>query len=341
DPPVCRVWQRVIRRDEKKCAQLSKYSKVCSSHFQPDDFLTSPFIKKKCLKPQAVPSVFTWKAVKRRRHLSRPSTVPNQDKSLDSVNCVVDLDETLPEFVKLGGSYRVFGRGFTLAIRPFTMFKDEVLLVHSKLRQDLDNVDLAFRFGISKQLVDFKREYPTTILILDATEVKTEIASSLVRQSQTYSTYKSNTTVKALVGTDLNGSIIFVSQLFTGSISDKEICKQSHIFDMLKEKIQCGEILPKDNIMVDKEFAIKDEIAELGLELNIPLLAFNDQFEVDEAVLVSKIASKRIVVEQAIRKIKAYKIFSGTVKINNLAHLNQVFTVCSILKCFRPTTRND
>jgi hypothetical protein len=42
--------------------------------------------------------------------------------------------------------------------------------------------------------------------------------------------YKSTTTLKSLVVTDPRGSVIFVSDLFSGSISDNEICHKSGFY---------------------------------------------------------------------------------------------------------------
>lgn len=47
---------------------------------------------------------------------------------------------------------------------------------------------------------DFKRLYPKTRVILDCTEIYVQSPSSLLSQSQLYSTYKSSTTLKGLVG---------------------------------------------------------------------------------------------------------------------------------------------
>lgn len=76
---------------------------------------------------------------------------------------------------------------------------------------------------------DCFRKFPSTRMILDATEFKIQTPSSLLRKSQVFSQYKSTTTAKALLGIALSDSVTFVSQLYTGGISDKEITKQSEI----------------------------------------------------------------------------------------------------------------
>ena len=60
---------------------------------------------------------------------------------------------------------------------------------------------------------EFKEQYPTTMIIVDCTEIKIQMPSSLIRKSQKYSNYKSANTFKGLVGVDSRGEIMFVSHL--------------------------------------------------------------------------------------------------------------------------------
>ena len=69
----------------------------------------------------------------------------------------------------------------------------------------------------------FRANYPDTFIVLDATELCTEIRSCLALQSLLYSSYKSHTTLKDLIVISPNGSIYFVSELWSGSISDREL----------------------------------------------------------------------------------------------------------------------
>lgn len=77
----------------------------------------------------------------------------------------------------------------------------------------------------------FKEKYPSTRIIIDCTEVKCQMPCSLRLNSELFSTYKNNTTLKALVGITLVGALSFVSQLYTGHISDREIVLHSGILD--------------------------------------------------------------------------------------------------------------
>lgn len=70
---------------------------------------------------------------------------------------------------------------------------------------------------------DFKHDYPRTLVIIDGTEFRIQAPCALGLQSQLYIDHKFSTTLKALIGCDPNGSVIFASELFTARISDKQI----------------------------------------------------------------------------------------------------------------------
>eukprot|EP00117_Sycon_ciliatum_P028388 scpid50189/ scgid22824/ len=118
---------------------------------------------------------------------------------------------------------------------------------------------------VSERLPDvFKDLYPTTFLIIDATELKCEVTSSLPAQSQLYSSYKTHTTLKGLIGMTPDGAVAFISELFTGSISDRELTIRSHFLDLLPAAGY------GTSIMADKGFDIQALLVPYGVNLNIP-----------------------------------------------------------------------
>ena len=66
----------------------------------------------------------------------------------------------------------------------------------------------------------FKSLFPETRIILDATEITIETPSSLAKQSMSFSSYKQRNTLKGLIGISPTVAVCFVSQLYTGAISD-------------------------------------------------------------------------------------------------------------------------
>ena len=60
-----------------------------------------------------------------------------------------------------------------------------------------------------------------------------------------------------------SGAVIFFSQLYDGSISDKEIFNRSRF--LKKELWSDG-----DSVMTDRGFTIHDELARIGVSLKLP-----------------------------------------------------------------------
>ena len=125
----------------------------------------------------------------------------------------------------------------------------------------------------------------STRVIMDCTELFIETPSSLNIQSATYSSYKHHNTFKALVGISPTGACIFVSDLYTGGISDKEITNVCGILD----KLEHG-----DSVMADKGFDISYECFVRGTQLNIPPFVRGSQLSKHKVICTRKIASLRV-----------------------------------------------
>ena len=147
----------------------------------------------------------------------------------------------------------------------------------------------------------FKSKYPFTRVILDATELYVEKSSLPDVQQQTFSNYENNNTFKVLVGISPSGAITFVSDLYSGTISDKRLTQMSGILDLLEQG---------DSVMADRGFDIQDDLTPLGVTLNIlPFLKGKTQLDANEMVETRRIASVRIHVKQAMGRIKNFHIY--------------------------------
>ncbi|XP_068757544.1 uncharacterized protein [Montipora capricornis] len=154
----------------------------------------------------------------------------------------------------------------------------------------------------------FKKLYPSLVSIIDCTELQMESPSSLDKKSLCYSSYKSRTTMKALIGITPNGVVSFTSELYCGSISDPDIVKRSGYL----QHIQRG-----DSVMADKGFTIRDELAAVGGRLVLPhFLSGKRQFSQEEAEHNKKIASLRIHVERYMERLKTWHIFDRPIPIS-------------------------
>ena len=237
-------------------------------------------------------------------------------------------------------------------------YEDQIFMCLCKFKLGLFDQDLAVRFNVSIATVSriiitwtnflyctlgqlpiwpskaqikktmptsFKECYGSVRVVIDCTEIKVQTPSSLVLHSEFYSSYKSATTLKGLIGVTPSGAISFISSLYTGSISDKEITKRCGILDLLEEG---------DGVMADKGFTIED-ILPNRCTLNIPpFLREKPHFTSSDVELTQRIAKLRIHVERAIRRVKQYHIFDAIIPLSMASSINQIWTVCCLLTDF-------
>ncbi len=249
----------------------------------------------------------------------------------------------------------------SLAGRPRCMILvDELFMFLIRLRLGLYEQDLAVRFNctvstvsrkvivwanylyfvlgaipiwLSRKQIDrlmpegFRKLYPSTRVIIDCTEIKTEQPSSLVLNSQLYSSYKGTTTFKCLIGCSPHGAVTFVSNLYTGTMSDVEITTFCGIVDLLEQG---------DSVMADKGFTVENLLKKKGVALNIPpFLEDKGQFSTEEIEKTETIASLRIHVERVIRRIKEHHLFDSVIPMTMVGSINQVWAVACMLSNFR------
>ena len=170
---------------------------------------------------------------------------------------------------------------------------------------------------------DFKKKYSSTRVIIDCTEVRCQMPISLQLNGELFSNYKHHTTLKGLIGISPRGAITFISQLYTGSISDREIVARSGFLDLPFED--------NDSVMADKGLTIQD-LLPLGVSVNIPpFLGSSTQMPAEDVVKTQEIASLCIHVERAINKIKNFHIWDGVIPLHHLGLANQMWSVCAIL----------
>jgi hypothetical protein len=234
---------------------------------------------------------------------------------------------------------------------------DEFCLFLTRLRVGLLERDLAFRFNISVPTVSdiiitwsnymyimlgslpvwtsreviklhlpeaFRGRFENVRCIIDCTEVKCEKPQDLQKQSEFYSEYKAHNTYKGLVGISPNVWVTFVSNLYGGSISDREIVEKSHFIDLLEHP---------DVIMADRGFEIQDILATKQVRLFIPPKRQSkmDQFSKEDCFETMRIANVRIHIERAIRRVKGWHIFDQVLPLSMNGVVNQIWTVCCLL----------
>lgn len=243
-----------------------------------------------------------------------------------------------------------------------------------KLRLNAPMQDLAYRFGVSHSTVsriflawmivmgcrlaplivwpdraDLWRTMPQCFqfcfgnrvtVIIYCFEVFTNRPSNLYARAQTYSSYKSHSTVKILIGITPQGSISFVSQAWGGRTSDKHLTDNCGILNKL---------VPGDLVMADRGFTIHESVLMQRAELVIPAFTKGrDQLDPIDVEKTRGIANVRIHVERVIELLRGkYTILSSILPIEFLAcdkrneenakpMIDRVITVTSALTNLSP-----
>jgi len=135
--------------------------------------------------------------------------------------------------------------------------------------------------------------------------------------------------MKGLLAVAPNGAIIFVSELFTGSISDRQLTIQSGFLEMLKG-VPSGK-----SVMADKGFDIQDLLVKHGLILNIPPFKGATPLWLSDVQKTQTIARVRIHIERVIGQVKRrYHILQGAIPLTTAGSINQIWSVCCMLTNF-------
>ena len=132
-----------------------------------------------------------------------------------------------------------------------------------------------------------------------------------------------------MLGIAPSGVATFISELYEGSITDKDIVKRSGI---LNKNLWDD----NDSIMAYRGFTIQNELAPLNVKLNIRSF-LGGRAQLTEAKVKESqiIASVRIHVERAITRIKKFKALNH-IPLTLHGSFNQIWTVSSLLCNFLP-----
>lgn len=234
--------------------------------------------------------------------------------------------------------------------------KEEMLLTFMKIRLGLLDEDLADRFQISLSYVSrifttwvklLKRylsclvfnaqkdvvrhnlppsfrttKYSQVRHIIDCSEVFIEKPQNLVYQNQCWSDYKHHHTAKFLLSINPSGMINFVSECWGGRTSDKHITLHLGFMDLIE---------PFDCIMADKGFSnlLQDFTLLHATLLTPPGKHGVSQMPANDVRKTKEIANRRIFVEQAIRRMKYFRILKFEIPLTLCQHLDDIVRIVS------------
>lgn len=223
----------------------------------------------------------------------------------------------------------IFGIGQGTGSRIFiswVMFLEKELhyLLPFSTREDLK--------GIPKPRAFKKKPFEDVRAIIDCTEFFIEKPSKISTQKATYSQYKSSNTFKLLVSMSPICHFNFVSKLYSGSISDKEIVQTSGFLDHLQSN---------DGVMADKGFNIQDLLALHNARLHAPPMMSKTNISAKASTATRRVATARVHIERMIRKLKLFNFLRGVISLTHKPYIDSVITVCAILVNLQPAAISD
>ena len=165
-------------------------------------------------------------------------------------------------------------------------------------------------------------------IVIDCTEFPIESSKDYKQQGNLYSSYKNCTTAKVLTGVAPCGALMYASEAFEGSISDRDIITRSDFLDYIG---------PGDVVCADKGFTIHDLLGEKGATLVIPPFRQSGQDELNpqQLMLTKIIARARIHIERNNERIKNFQLLGHKIPSHLIPLLSQIVFVVGCLVNFQ------
>ena len=265
-----------------------------------------------------------------------------------------------------GRNFKKSPKKFGPKLRSLTQ-KDEFLLTMMKLRLGSTNADLAQRFGMSSTNVSNifttwikvlvtelrclvynppidvvkktlpkryrKPGYSKVRHIIDCTEIFIETPSDPALNAATWSDYKHHNTAKVLVSITPNGAFNFISDAWGGRTSDVYLTRESNFYGILE---------PQDEVMADRGFTIAEDLVVRSATLHIPPgKRGKEQFTKSQVKKTKAVANLRIFVEQAIRRLKTFRLIKHELPISLLSNIENIVIVCAaVCNLYKPLCKN-
>ena len=239
-------------------------------------------------------------------------------------SCLSPDDQLVLYLAKLKTSQPIINVGTMFCVHKDTATKVFVHVLNIHFEFARSNL-----WWLTKQEVEatmpesFKPKYSNCRVIIDASEIKIQVPTSVSASVLCYSSYKSNHTLKFLIGIAPCGLITFMSRGYGGRITDAQITTQCGILDLLE---------PGDLVMADKGFPLieRDVMNKNSFLVMPPKHTQKRQFSEKENKETYAIASVRIHVERAIARMKRFGVLKF-MENSLLKHANKILISISYL----------
>lgn len=248
---------------------------------------------------------------------ARAASTKSEDGASDSASCqsLQPIDEFFLFMVHLsvGLAERDLGHRFNI-------HQSSVSQIITTWANFLYTILGSVRIWMSKEEVQAQmpkefQDYPDTQVVIDCTELCCQTPSSLLHSGD-----RSHSSFKGLIGMAPHGAVTFVSSLCAGSVSDKELLKQSGIVSLLK---------PGMAIMVNKDFFVDDCVP---CKVYRPAyLIKQEELPANEVRATQSIARLRAHIERLICRVKKHKLFDTVIPLSITGTVNQLYTVACLL----------
>ncbi|XP_057339422.1 uncharacterized protein LOC130676931 [Microplitis mediator] len=176
----------------------------------------------------------------------------------------------------------------------------------------------------------FYPKYSNTRVIIDCTEFKIEVPSSVDNRVYCYSHYKKNFTAKVLIGITPGGFICLKSKVAGGRKTDSQLTIESGLIDKLEEG---------DVVLADKGFPeIKATIDQSGKKIMIvmpPFLEKKTAFSTEETEETYHVARVRIHVERIMQRLRLHSILDKITE-NLFPYVDDILHICCVLVNLQP-----
>jgi hypothetical protein len=171
--------------------------------------------------------------------------------------------------------------------------------------------------------------FPSTILVLDCTEIPVCSASCIACRTQMWSQYKKRHTLKTLIAVTPGGMIVYNGPFYGGKAFDNFLFKESKLLNSCK---------PGDSIMVDKGFRIEEDCRLHGVHLIRPAFKENDeQLGYEDCDHSRMVALARVHVEWVMERLKNFRILQDKIQWNYLELMDDILIViCGLVNLSPP-----